>query len=96
MGTCVLDVRITPESGPSGSSVTLTVRPSDAAAVAAVRVGIVGYGLEETLYRNGDGWSATTAVPWEASPGEYLLDIYAVDAAGNRLASAHGSFIVTG
>lgn len=96
MGSCILDVEITPTAGPTGSPVRLTVRPTDARAVSAVRAGVVGYGFEETLSRNGAAWSAETIVPWEASPGEYLLDFYAVDASGNRLATARGSFTVTG
>lgn len=96
MAACVLDVEITPKQGPTGAPVRLTVRASDPSAVYAVRASVVGYGFEETLGRSGSGWSADTSVPWEASPGEYLLDVYAVDAQGHRVASARGSFTVTG
>jgi len=96
MAACVLDVEITPKQGPSGAPVRLTVRASDPSAVHAMRASVVGYGFEETLGRSGADWSADTSVPWEASPGEYLLEIYAVDSGGNRVASARGTFTVTG
>ncbi len=95
MAACVLDVEISPKQGPGGIPVRLTVRASDPASIFAVRASVVGYGFEETLGRSGPVWSADTAVPWEATPGEYLLDIYAVDASGQRLTSVRTSFTVT-
>jgi len=96
MGSCILDVDISPRAGPPGSPVNLTVQATDAGAVTMVLVGVVGYGFEETLSRRGLAWSADTVVPWEASPGEYVLDVYAVDANGHRVATTRGSFTVTG
>lgn len=90
-----LDVHLSPSSGSTGAPVTLRVRPSGSE-VAGVRVSIIGYGFEENLQRDGGEWVAQTMVPYEAMPGEYLLDVYAVDASGSRVSSARASFTVTG
>lgn len=90
-----LEVDIVPRQGPAGASVHLSVRASDPAAVHAVRVAVVGYGIEEGVPRTGTGWGLDVPVPWEAQPGEYLLDIYALDGSGARLAGARATFTVT-
>jgi hypothetical protein len=74
--------------------VAVTVRANNPADVSAMRVAVVGYGFEESLARRGAEWTAETTVPYEAGPGEYMLDVYAVDAAGNRLGTARSTFRV--
>jgi len=94
VSACVLDVEITPQTGRPGDRVALKVRVSNPAAVSAMRVSIVGYGLEESLSPHGPDWGTETVVPYEAGPGQYELDIYAVDSVGNRLGSVRGAFTV--
>ena len=96
MSACSLDVRLSQASASTGAPITLRVRPSDPSGVAGVRVSVVGYGIEENLQRDGGEWVAQTMVPYEAPPGEYLLDVYAVDSAGNRVSTARATFTVTG
>ncbi len=94
VSACVLDVQLLPSTGSAGAPVTLKVRPSAPEAVTGIRVAVVGYGFEESLQQHGPEWVAQTLVPFEAPPGEYLLDIYALDAGGNRVGSARASFTV--
>lgn len=94
LSACVLDVELRPQSGRPGDRVAVTVRANNPADVSAMRVAVVGYGFEESLARRGAEWTAETTVPYEAGPGEYMLDVYAVDAAGNRLGTARSTFRV--
>lgn len=96
MDTCSLSAQLEPSSAPRGATARLQVRVSDANHVQAVRVSIVGYGLEESLTREDDIWTLQTMVPYEAGPGEYLLEIYAVDTEGQRCGSMNERFTVTG
>lgn len=94
MSACVLDVEIQPPAGRPGDRVSLRVRASGEAPVSSVRVAIVGYGLEDHLHREGPEWAIETTVPYEAGPGEYLLDVIAADAAGRALGTSRHAFQV--
>lgn len=96
METCSLSARLEPSQAPRGATARLQVRVSDTNRVHGVRVSIVGYGLEESLTREDDIWTLQTMVPYEAGPGEYLLEIYAVNAEGQRCGSVNETFTVTG
>lgn len=93
MSACVLDVEIQPGSGRPGDRVSVRVR-SSGGSVSAVRLEVVGYGLEEHLAPQGPEWALDATVPYEASPGEYLLDLVAVDASGRALGSFRRTFQV--
>lgn len=93
MSACVLDVQILPASGRPGDRVSVRVRPSGGS-VSSIRLEVVGYGLEEHLAPQGPDWALDATVPYEATPGEYLVDVVAVDATGHALGSSRRSFQV--
>jgi hypothetical protein len=94
VSACVLDVQIQPPAGRPGDRVSLRVRASGAAPVSSVRIAVVGYGLEDHLHPEGPEWAMETTVPFEAGPGEYLVDVIAADADGRPLGTSRHAFRV--
>lgn len=94
MAGCSVEAQARPEQGRVGDRVTLTARVEPRGVAVAVRVAVAGYGFEEALVERGGVWAAETVVPYEASPGSYALDVYAVDASGQRCGSDRIEFTV--
>ena len=94
MSACRLDAALEPISGRTGERVRISVRTSPEGVARTVRLAVVGYPFEETLQRRDGQWVAETTVPYEAGPGEYPLEVYALDADGNRCGSGRVTFTI--
>ena len=94
MSECVMDAALDPERGRAGERVRIAVRITPEDVVHSVRLAVVGYPFEEALYSRGGEWVAEATVPYEAGPGEYPLEVYALDAGGRRCGSGRVTFTV--
>jgi hypothetical protein len=91
---CVLNVEIEPARGRAGDRVVLAARVSPPEVARGVHVSVEGYGYGDELVRDGEVWRLQTTVPFEAPPGDYRLNVYAVDASGRICGETPASFTV--
>ena len=89
-------VELDPQTGSAGTMVMVRARPSSSEPLAQVFGEVLGYGFTQYLTLQGDVWTAQVMVPYEASPGDYTLEVRGVDAQGRPHASAQVTFRVTG
>ena len=72
----------------------LAARVSPPEAASGVHLSVEGYGYGEALVQNGGVWRLETTVPMEAPPGDYRINVYAVDASGRACGETPAAFTV--
>lgn len=89
-----MKVELAPSEGRQGELVRVRVTPANATAVTGVNVSVDGYGVNVSLYRQGDAWVGEEPVPYEADPGRYDLTVRAYDESWHTMESAQATFTV--
>ncbi len=90
-------VSFKPEVGKRGERVMMTVEYGDVgAALDRSVLRIPAYGIYDVMKKEGDrSFSWSYAIPWEAQVKTYEIELYALDANGNKSAVTKVHFQVT-